>query len=105
MEANKSQGVDNNLDKEKSTCLKNQNIITTQNIVANQNGMLETPNGYGVTMNSINKSYKSNYEFEIRNGVGTIDEKLSPIKGDGGKVLNQNERRSSCRCLQNNNKG
>jgi hypothetical protein len=30
---------------------------------------------------------------------------LSSIRGDGGKVFNQNERRSSCRCLQSNNKG
>jgi hypothetical protein len=47
----------------------------------------------------------SHYDFEIRSEVGTIDENLSSIKGDGGKVLNQNEIRSSCIRLQSNNKG
>jgi len=53
MKASESQGVDNNLDKEKLTCLNNQDIMTIQSVVANQNGMFETPNGYGVNMNSI----------------------------------------------------
>jgi hypothetical protein len=30
MKANESQGVDNNLDKDKSTCLNNQDKMTTQ---------------------------------------------------------------------------
>ncbi len=63
MEASESQGVDNNSDKGKSTCLKNWDRITTQNVVANRDGMVETPNGYGINSN---KSYTNNYEFEIR---------------------------------------
>ncbi len=39
MKASESQGVDNSLDKEKSTCLKNQDKI--QSVVANRNGMFE----------------------------------------------------------------
>ncbi len=39
--ANESQGVDNNLDNEKLTCLKNQAIMTIQSVVANRNGMFE----------------------------------------------------------------
>jgi hypothetical protein len=39
MKVSESQGVDNSLDKEKSTCLKNQDKI--QSVVANQNGMFE----------------------------------------------------------------
>jgi cobalamin biosynthesis protein CbiG len=35
MKANKSQGIDNSLNKEKSTCLKNQDIMIIQNGVAN----------------------------------------------------------------------
>jgi hypothetical protein len=33
------------------------------------------------------RSYKNDYEFEIGSEVGTIDENLSSIKRDGGKVL------------------
>ncbi len=65
MEANGSQGVNNNLDKGKSTCSKNQ-----KNVVANQNGMVETPKGYGVNMNSIAKTKKiiMNSKLEVKLG-------------------------------------
>ncbi len=65
MEANGSQGVNNNLDKGKSTCSKNQ-----EDVVANQNGMVETPNGYGVNMNSIGKATKviMNSKLEVKLG-------------------------------------
>jgi hypothetical protein len=32
--------------------------------------MLETPNGYGVNMNSVAKATKVFYEFKIRSEVG-----------------------------------
>jgi hypothetical protein len=35
MKASESQGVDNNLDEEKLTCLNNQNIMTIHSVVAN----------------------------------------------------------------------
>ncbi len=35
MKASESQGVDNNLDKDKSTYLKNQDRMTLQSVVAN----------------------------------------------------------------------
>ncbi len=53
MKVNESQGVDNSLDKDKSTCLKNQDIMITQSVVANQDERFETSNGYGINMNSI----------------------------------------------------
>jgi hypothetical protein len=56
MKASESQGIDNNLNKDKSTYLKNQDKMTLQSVVANRNGMFETPNGYGVNMNLIAKA-------------------------------------------------
>ncbi len=35
MKANESQGIDNNLDKEKLTCLSNQTRMTIQSVVTN----------------------------------------------------------------------
>jgi hypothetical protein len=70
MKANESCGVDNSLVKEKSTCLKNQDKMTIQSVVANRNGMFETPNGYGVNMNSITKATKiiMNLKLEMKLG-------------------------------------
>jgi hypothetical protein len=70
MKASESQGVDNNSDKEKLTCLKNQNIMTIQNVVANQNGMFETSNGYGINMNSVTEVTKviMNLKLEVKLG-------------------------------------
>jgi len=58
MKVSESQRVDNSLDKDKSTCLKNQDKMITQSVVANQDGRFETLNGYGVNMNSITKAIK-----------------------------------------------
>jgi hypothetical protein len=71
-------------------------------VVANQNGMFETLNGYGVNMNSIIKATKviMNSKLEVKLGqLMMICPQLS------GKVLNQNERKLGCKCLQNNKKG
>jgi hypothetical protein len=43
-----------------------------------------------------------NSKLEVN--FGTFDENLSSIKGNGGKVLNQNEKRLGCRCFQSKNK-
>jgi hypothetical protein len=56
MKVSESQGVNNNLNQEKLTCLKNQDRMTIQSVVANRNGMFETLNGYGVNMNSVTKA-------------------------------------------------
>ncbi len=72
IKANESQGVDNSLDKEKSTYLKNQNIMTIQNIMANQNGMFETPNGCGVNMNSVVKAIKVIMSSKLEMKLGQL---------------------------------
>ncbi len=56
MKASKSQGINNNLNKDKSTCLKNQDKRIKQSVVANWNERVEAPNGYGVNMNLIAKA-------------------------------------------------
>jgi len=70
MKANESQGVDNSLDRDKFINLKNQERMIIQSVVANRNGMLETPSGYGVNMNSIEKAIKViiNLKLEVKLG-------------------------------------
>jgi hypothetical protein len=70
MKENESQGVDNGLDKDKSTRLKNQDKMTTHNVVANRDERFETSNGYGVNMNLVAKVTKviMNSKLEVKLG-------------------------------------
>jgi hypothetical protein len=72
MKASESQGVDNSLDKEKLTCLKNQDKMTIYRYsgVANQDGMFETSNGYEVHTNLVAKATKviMNLKLDVKLG-------------------------------------
>jgi len=48
----------------------NQNKMTIQSVVANQDGMVETLNGYGINMNSVAKATKviMNLKLEVKLG-------------------------------------
>jgi hypothetical protein len=70
MKVSESQRIDNSLNKDKSTCLKNQDKMITQSVVVNQDGRFETLNGYGVNMNSIVEATKliMNSKLEVKLG-------------------------------------
>ncbi len=93
MKASESYGVNNSLKKEKLTCLNNQDIMTIQSVVINQNGMFETSNGYGINMNSIATSTKviMNLKLEMKLGqlmkicfqlTGMVENSLIQMKED-----------------------
>ncbi len=70
MKASESHGVNNSLNKEKTTCLKNQDIMTIHSVAANQNRMFETPNGCGINMNLVVETTKviMNSKLEMKLG-------------------------------------
>jgi hypothetical protein len=81
MKASESQGVDNSLDKEKSTCLKNQDKMIIHNVVANKNGMFETSNGYVVNMKSIAKATKVIMNSKLEVKLGQLMKICPQLKG------------------------
>jgi hypothetical protein len=75
MKVSESKGVDNRLDKGKSTCIKNQDRMAIQNVMANQDGMFKdklahTHKGYGVNMDSLAEATKviMNAKLEVKLG-------------------------------------
>ncbi len=75
MKVSESKGVDNRLDKGKSTCIKNQDRMGIQNVMANQDGMFkdklgQTHKGYGVNMDSLAEATKviMNAKLEVKLG-------------------------------------
>jgi len=87
MKSSELQGVDNNLDKDKSTCLNNQNIMTTQSVVANRNERFKTLNGHGVNMNSITKATKIIMNLKLEVKLGQLMRIFPQLKGMVEKSL------------------
>ncbi len=98
MKLSESMGVDNRLDKGKSTCIKNQNKMIIQNVMANRDGMFkdklaQTHSGYGINMDLVAKAIKviMNAKLDIKLGElmkiclqlrGMVEKSLTKMRED-----------------------